>query len=236
MRAPAPGVVLDHLPEAVAVVAGGCCLPGVLTLPPEPSGLVLLAGVAGAARGDECHRAVAESLSRANFGTLRCDLLTEEEARDPALAGDVLALAERLRAAAAWAGAYPATADLAIGYFAAAARVGPEAQAAPAALVAAAAGGPRPRAVVACGGPSVPPGDLPAAVEAPVLLVIGGRDVGALERAHAVLRQLRGVRRLVAIPGAIDPCETPRRRAHVARLAALWFGRHLGAARRPGPA
>jgi putative phosphoribosyl transferase len=227
MRAPAPEFVLDHLPEAVAVPAGGRCLPGVLTLPPEPSGLVLLASAAGAARADECRRAVAESLVRANFGTLRCDLVTEDEARAPARAPELPALAERLRAAAAWARTYPATADLATGYFAA----GPKGAAA--ALVAAAAG-PGPRAVMVCGEPAAAPGDLSAAAMAPVLLVVGGGEIGAVERGRALLGRLGGIGRLVAIPAAMDPCETGRGRAHLARLATLWFGRHLGAARRPG--
>src|SRR5581483_10919175 len=153
----------------------------------------------------------------------------EDEARAPARAPELPALAERLRAAAAWARTYPATADLATGYFAA----GPKGAAA--ALVAAAAG-PGPRAVMVCGEPAAAPGDLSAAAMAPVLLVVGGGEIGAVERGRALLGRLGGIGRLVAIPAAMDPCETGRGRAHLARLATLWFGRHLGAAKvhRPG--
>lgn len=214
--------VADRLPQAVTIDAVQVRLPGILTLPPHPAGIVLFAHGSGSSRFSERNRFVADVLVRANFGTLLFDLLTEAEARDRANVFDILLLAERLRRATAWVGAYPATADLAVGYFGAS-------TGAAAALVAA-AGEPAVRAIVSRGGRPDLAGDFLPRVRAPTLLIVGGADFEVLELNRAALLHLGGVRRLVVVPGATHLFEEAGALENVAGLATFWFGRHLSAA------
>lgn len=223
MRIPRfPDVVLDHLPEAVTISAGEVDLPGILTLPPHPAGVVVFAHGSGSSRLSARNRFVADALVEANFGTLLFDLLTEAEAQDRANVFDIMLLAKRLRAATAWVAAYPATSDLPIGYFGAS-------TGAAAALVAAASAGPRVQAVVSRGGRPDLAGDFLARVQVPTLLIVGEADFTVLELNRTALARLAGVRQLVVVPGATHLFEEPGALDRVAGLAAFWFGRHLGA-------
>jgi putative phosphoribosyl transferase len=225
MRTPTlPETVGDHLPQAVVIEAGQAQLPGILTLPPHPAGVVLFAHGSGSSRFSERNRFVADALVRANFGTLLFDLLTEAEARDRANVFDILLLAERLRGAAGWVARYPATADLAVGYF------GASTGAAAALVAAASAGGPAVRAVVSRGGRPDLAGDFLPLVRAPTLLIVGGADLDVLELNRVALTRLGGIRRLAVVPGATHLFEEPGTLENVAGLATFWFGRHLGAA------
>lgn len=217
-----PEAVLDHLPEPVTIPAGDVDLPGIVTLPPYPAGLVVFAHGSGSSRLSARNRFVADALVEANLGTLLFDLLSEAEARDRANVFDIRLLAERLWAATAWIAAYPATSDLSVGYFGAS-------TGAAAALVAAASAGPRVRAVVSRGGRPDLAGDLLARVKVPTLLIVGEADAAVLELNRAALRHLGGVRQLVVVPGASHLFEEPGALDRVAGLAAFWFGRHLGA-------
>lgn len=227
MRTPTlPETVGDHLPQAVVIEAGQAQLPGILTLPPQPAGVVLFAHGSGSSRFSERNRFVADVLVRANFGTLLFDLLTEAEARDRANVFDILLLAERLRRAAEWVTAYPATADLPIGYF------GASTGAAAALVAAASAGAPTVGAVVSRGGRPDLAGDFLPRVRAATLLIVGGADVEVLELNRIAMARLGGVKRLVVVPGATHLFEEPGTLESAARLATSWFELHLGAAAR----
>lgn len=222
MRVPRlPETVLDHLPEPVSIRAGEVDLPGILTLPPYPTGVIVFAHGSGSSRLSARNRFVADALVEANFGTLLFDLLTEAEARDRANVFDILFLAERLWAATGWVARYPATADLPVGYFGAS-------TGAAAALVAAASAGPRVRAVVSRGGRPDLAGDFLARVKVPTLLIVGEADFTVLDLNRTALSHLGGVRQLVVVPGATHLFEEPGALDRVAGLAAFWFGRHLG--------
>ena len=108
MNAPElPTTVADHLPEPVVLQAGDVRLPGILTLPPHPLGLVVFAHGSGSSRFSARNRLVADALVAANFGTLLFDLLTDREAADRVKVFDIRLLAARLRGATEWAGAVP---------------------------------------------------------------------------------------------------------------------------------
>jgi len=221
MNAPElPTTVADHLPEPVVLQAGDVRLPGILTLPPHPLGLVVFAHGSGSSRFSARNRLVADALVAANFGTLLFDLLTDREAADRVKVFDIRLLAARLRGATEWAGAYPATVDLAIGCFGAS-------TGAAAALVAAADAGPRIRAVVSRGGRPDLAGEFLPQVKAPTLLIVGGADFGVLTLNQAALARLGGIKRLVVVPGATHLFEEPGTLENVAGLAAFWFGRYL---------
>lgn len=195
---------------------------GLLGVPPRAAGLVLFAHGSGSGRLSVRNRFVAGFLRQAGVGTLLFDLLTEIEDRDYEMRFDIALLTRRLLAATGWARAQPALRTLAFGYFGAS-------TGAAAALRAAAVPGNDIRAVVSRGGrPDLAMADLPR-VTAPTLLIVGGRDDQVIElnrRAHAALR---AEKELAIVPGATHLFEEPGALEEVARRAAAWFTRHLGA-------
>jgi putative phosphoribosyl transferase len=218
------GTIADHLAQPIVIPVAGVGLPGTLTLPPNPIGVVVFAHGSGSSRLSPRNRFVADALVSANCGTLLFDLLTEAEAENRANVFDVPLLAARLGEATEWLAARPATADLPVGYFGAS-------TGAAAALVAAAQSGRRAvRAVVSRGGRPDLAGEFLPRVTAPTLLIVGGADIAVLELNRAALVRLGGVRRLEIVPGATHLFEEPGALARVASLAALWFAEHLGSA------
>ncbi|HVY60380.1 MAG TPA: phosphoribosyltransferase, partial [Planctomycetota bacterium] len=84
-------------------------------------------------------------------------------------------------------------------------------------------------AVVSRGGRPDLAGRALGAVRAPTLLIVGGADEDVLELNRAALAALRCEKRLDVVPGATHLFEEPGALEAVARLAAGWFARHLGA-------
>lgn len=212
--------------KQVTIADGDVALPGDLTVPDDPSGLVLFAHGSGSSRRSPRNRAVASSLSEAGFGTLLFDLLTADEERLDERTGElrfgIPLLARRLTTAVDWLdGSAELAGQLPYGLFGAS-------TGAAAALVTAGARPRRVRAVVSRGGRPDLAGPLLADVRAPVLLIVGGADVQVLRLNEAILGDLphgsdlavvHGAGHLFAEPGAID---------QVATLAAGWFTRHVG--------
>ncbi|MCW3024972.1 MAG: hypothetical protein JWM29_404, partial [Solirubrobacterales bacterium] len=94
--------------EQVAIPSGrDVSLPGELSMPQRPRGLVAFAHGSGSSRLSPRNRAVAESLQHAGYATLLFDLLTPTEERDRTNVFDVPLLASRLLAASAWLGERP---------------------------------------------------------------------------------------------------------------------------------
>jgi len=210
--------------RAVRIAAGPASLDGDLSLPKAARGVVLFAHGSGSSRHSSRNRFVAQELRRSGLGTLLMDLLTAEEeeidARTAHLRFDIGLLAERLLAATDWLRADPQTSRLTIGYFGASTGGG-------AALVAAAE---RPKdvgAVVSRGGRPDLAGAALLRVQAPTLLIVGGRDEPVIAMNRIALAQLRCESRLEIVPGATHLFEEPGTLEQVARLAAAWFARHL---------
>ncbi|HKK13912.1 MAG TPA: hypothetical protein VKA14_04555, partial [Gammaproteobacteria bacterium] len=63
----------------VEINAKGVRLPGQLTLPDTPGGVILFAHGSGSSRFSPRNRQVAETLNRAGLATLLFDLLTTDE-------------------------------------------------------------------------------------------------------------------------------------------------------------
>jgi dienelactone hydrolase len=184
----------------------------------------LFAHGSGSSRHSPRNRVVARELQAAGLATLLLDLLTrEEEAVDQDtghIRFDIPLLAERLLAAARWAGVDPATRSLALGYFGAS-------TGAAAALVAAAFEPERAGAVISRGGRPDLAGDGLPLVRAPTLLIVGGRDLTVLDLNRAAMARMRARVRLEIVPGATHLFEEPGALEAVARLARDWFLRHL---------
>ena len=204
--------------------SGPGALEASLGLPASPRGLVVFVHGSGSTRASPRNLFVARRLQHVGFATLLFDLLTPEEAAEDEVSGelrfDVPLLAGRVRAALRWAAATPETRALPTGCFGAS-------TGAAAALVAAALEPARVSAVVSRGGRPdlVDPATL-ARVEAPVLLVVGGRDEDVLWMNRAALAHLRRAQ-LDVVRGATHLFEEPGALEAVVRLAAGWFERHL---------
>ncbi|MBW8317056.1 MAG: dienelactone hydrolase family protein [Hydrogenophaga sp.] len=203
-----------------AVILQGPALPGDLSIPPRAVGLVLFAHGSGSSRLSTRNRWVAQQLQQHGLATLLFDLLTEEESRDRRLVFDIPLLAQRVVHAMRWVEQREELAGLRLGLLGAS-------TGAAAALVAAAQKPQRVAAVVSRGGrPDLALAWLPH-VQAPTLLIVGGRDEEVLELNHQALRLLKGPKRLEVVPGASHLFEEPGTLDSVAALASEWFEQHL---------
>ncbi|HEY7592306.1 MAG TPA: alpha/beta family hydrolase [Actinophytocola sp.] len=199
------------------VVAGH--LPGDLIVPPRPAGMVVFAHGSGSGRRSPRNRSVAATLHEAGFGTVLVDLLDATEAGDRANVFDIDRLASRLRATVALVRDDPRLAGLPIGLFGAS-------TGAAAALRAAAAPDVKVSAVVSRGGRPDLAGDGLAAVDAPTLLIVGGRDEQVLELNVQARERMRCRTELAVVPGASHLFEEPGALGQVAELAVGWFTEH----------
>ena len=207
----------------IAVGSGGKELFGDLEVPPKPGGLVVFAHGTGSSRFSPRNRFVAQVLRDDGFATLLLDLLTESEEqtdlRTREFRFDVGLLADRVLSALDRMREHEAVLGLPVGLFGAS-------TGAAAALIAA-AGDESVRAVVSRGGRPDLAGDALHDVEAPTLMIVGGRDPRILEANRRASRELAVPHRITVIPGATHLFEEPGALEKVADLAANWFGQHL---------
>lgn len=207
----------------VAVGSGGVELLGDLEVPPSARGLVVFAHGTGSSRFSPRNRLVAHVLRNRGFATLLLDLLTQSEEREDLQTRefrfDIGLLADRVLSALDRMREHEAVAGLPVGLFGAS-------TGAAAALVAA-AGDPSVRAVVSRGGRPDLAGDALRDVEAPTLLIVGGRDPRIIEANELAIKQLSAPYQLVVIQGATHLFEEAGALERVAALAAAWFDQHL---------
>jgi len=204
----------------VQIPLGRRKLDGILHVPAGAEAVVVFAHGSGSGRFSPRNQLVARVLQEAGLATLLLDLLEAEEAEDREKVFDIELLAERLRGAADWLSREPQTSAVRLAYFGASTGAG-------AALVAAARQPGVVGAVVSRGGrPDLAWEDLPA-VQAPTLLIVGGRDDLVLQLNEKALRFLRCPKELVVIPGATHLFPEQGALEKVSRLAQEWFSRHL---------
>lgn len=200
--------------RSVTIPCGDVALPGTITLPGQPRGVVMFIHGSGSSRFSPRNRAVADVLVDAGFGTLLFDLITPAETLDIAMLG------RRVVAAIDWAGAEAELSGVPLGL------VGSSSGAA-AALQAAAARPREVRAVVCRGGrPDLAFGAL-GLVRAPTLLIVGERDPEVLRLNRLAAGQLTGVHELVVVPGATHLFAESGTLALAARLTCAWLVQHL---------
>lgn len=215
--------------RALRIDADGTRLDADLVLPARPRGIVIFAHGSGSSRRSPRNLYVASRLHTAGFATLLFDLLAPDEQRADeatrALRFDVPLLASRLLAASR-----ALASDRALpawhGYFGAS-------TGAAAALVAAAEEPDLVAAVVSRGGRPDLAGPALAAVRAPTLLIVGGRDFEVLKLNERALAALTCVKALAVVPGATHLFEEPGTLDDVCDHAAAWFGRHAGRREEP---
>ncbi|MEV0228078.1 alpha/beta family hydrolase [Nonomuraea sp. NPDC050786] len=193
---------------------------GDLVIPDTAQGVVVFAHGSGSSRHSPRNRYVAEALGQAGLGTLLFDLLTPEEESDRANVFDIGLLAERLRESTAWVRRQDAAAGLPVGYFGAS-------TGAAAALWAAAEPDNEIAAIVSRGGRPDLAGPRLAAVRAPTLLIVGGRDPIVVKLNEEAQRHLRAESRITVVPGATHLFEEPGALQAVAEHARDWFSTHF---------
>lgn len=208
----------------VVVPAAKVSLPGTATIPEGAAGIVAFAHGSGSSRHSPRNRYVAEVLHAHGIATLLFDLLTPQEDRAYETRFDIDLLTERLLAALAWLEASAETKNLKIGCFGASTGA--------AAALRAAAQHASVAAVVSRGGrPDLAGAPALAAVRAPTLLIVGGRDEGVIELNQQACALLQCEKKLEIVPGATHLFEEPGALERAAAHAAAWFARHLGNAR-----
>jgi putative phosphoribosyl transferase len=209
--------------EDVEVMAGPARLDGHLTVPEHPLGLVVFVHGSGSSRHSPRNRYVAQVLQDAGLATLLFDLLTPDEERDRAAVFDIQLLAERLARVTAWVRERDECQALPLGFFGASTGAG-------AALWAAADPRVDVAAVVSRGGRPDVAGSRLAAVRAPTLLLVGGRDHVVLQLNEAAAAQLRCEHQVVVVPGATHLFEERGTLEAAARVACDWLVEHLARA------
>jgi putative phosphoribosyl transferase len=210
----------NRVSRGVDIDAGGLELPGILTIPPQATGVVAFAQGSGSSRLRPPDRAVARALNMAGIATLLFYLLTIPEEADQRNIFDIALLTRRLVAATRWLQGQPATAELALGYTGAS-------TGAAAALNAAAELGTEINAIVLRGGRTdLAESRLPE-VAAPTLMIVGGNDREVLEHNRRAQSMLRCPSDLAVVPGATHFFEEPGALNQMTDLAIAWFHRHL---------
>lgn len=206
----------------VQVEVGSVRLSGHLRVPSGATSIVIFVHGSGSSRHSPRNRYVAQVLNEAGLGTLLFDLLTPDEEMDRANVFDIRLLAGRLRDVTAWLRDLPGTDDASLGYFGAS-------TGAAAALWTAAEPDADVGAVVSRGGrPDLAIPRL-AAIRAPTLLIVGGRDVDVLALNREAQAHLRCPNDLTIVPGATHLFEERGALESVAECARAWFDSWLGA-------
>ncbi|MBD3367527.1 MAG: hypothetical protein GF405_05050 [Candidatus Eisenbacteria bacterium] len=208
-------------------------LEGELTVPKEPSGVVLFAHGSRSSRTSPRNREVARELGRRGLATLLFDILTPDEEvadqRTREFRFNMALLAGRLMGVADWVTHDPDIGELDIGLLGAS-------TGAAAALIVAAEAPTLVGAVVSRGGRVELAEGAVEGVLAPTLLLVGEKDEALIEANRSVLDRLPvEEKRLTVVEGAGHLFEEPGALEMVADYAGDWFSRHLsttGAAER----
>lgn len=195
-------------------------LAGHLTLPDHATSIVLFAHGSGSSRFSPRNKWVAELLNNVGIGTLLFDLLTEKESIDRENVFDIELLAARLTNVKKWVLKNPETSNLSIGFFGAS-------TGAAAALVSAADHPDHVEAIVSRGGRPDLANDWLPKVNAPTLLLVGGKDTEVLKLNQAAQMRMRCTTRLTVIPGATHLFEELGTLRTVADMASAWFADYL---------
>jgi putative phosphoribosyl transferase len=218
--------VSGDLESAVRILAAGVILDGDLAVPGHAAGVVVFGHGSGSSRHSPRNRMVAARLQEAGYATLLMDLLTAEEdevdSRTREFRFDIPRLASRLTGAILWLSDRADTADMPIALFGAS-------TGAAAALVAAAEVPDHVQLVISRGGRPDLAGDALRRVQAPSLLIVGGRDLEVLDLNKAAAARLSGPVEIAVVPGATHLFEEPGVLDRVVELAITALRQHLTA-------
>lgn len=208
--------------QLIRIPQGEIGMEGVLVIPRNAKGIVLLAHGSGSGRLSPRNNFVADILNKEGFATLLIDLLTHDEDNNQRTRFDIPLLSLRLEAAVLWLKENEETLELPIGLFGAS-------TGAAAALETAAAFTNLILAVVSRGGRPDLAKRVIGLVEAPTLLIVGGNDHEVVDLNLSAYEELSATKEIQIVPGATHLFEEPGTLEEVARLAKEWFGKYLKA-------
>ena len=210
----------------VQILSTGVRLEGIVSIPEDARGFVLLVHGSGSSRHSPRNQYVAQTLQEGGFATLLFDLLTayeeESDLQNRYLRFDINLLARRTAGVLEWVNLQPYAYGLKKGLFG-------SSTGAAAALMAAAELPDQVDAVVSRGGrPDLAGAALPN-VQAPTLLIAGGNDETVIHLNEQALTNMSpdSQKKLVVVPGASHLFEEAGALEHAARLARDWFQTHL---------
>ena len=210
----------------VQILSMGVLLEGIISIPDDVKGFVVFVHGSGSSRHSPRNQYVAQTLQEGGLATLLFDLLTAEEEeidlRTRQWRFDINLLANRTAGVLEWLGLQPFAYGLKKGLFG-------SSTGAAAALMTAAELPDLVQAVVSRGGrPDLAGRALPK-VEAPTLLIVGGRDEEVINLNEQALSQMQlGMgAKMVVVPGASHLFEEPGALEEAARLSRDWFQTHL---------
>lgn len=216
----------SDLESPVQIPAAGVILDGDLITPADAAGVVVFAHGSGSSRHSPRNRMVAARMQEAGYATLLMDLLTagedEIDSRTRQFRFDIPRLASRLTGAIRWLSDRPDTAEMPVALFGAS-------TGAAASLMAAAEVPDHVQLVISRGGRPDLAGDALPRVQAPTLLIVGGRDLEVLDLNKAAAVQLRAPIEIAVVPGATHLFEERGALDRVVELAVGALRQHLGA-------
>lgn len=208
----------------VLVPLSDVTLEGYLSVPRQSTGIVLFAHGSSSSRYSPRNQYVAEQLYKRGISTLLIDLLTPSEERMETdarhLRFDTDLLSERLSDITKWIEQHEKIGTLPLGLFG-------SATGAAAALTVAALRPDIVQAVVLRGGRPDMAEEFLEQVEAPTLLIAGGKDSGTLQHNRQALERMNDSCCLEVIPEASHLFTEPGTLKRVATLAGGWFDRHF---------
>lgn len=206
--------------ESLMIKVGDVFLEGELTMPENPSGLIIFSHGSGSSRFSPRNRLVSQFLNKNGFGTFLFDLLTQAEDQDYEQRFDIELLSRRLEEVTRYLIKLPALNNIPLGYFGAS-------TGAASALIAASKLQNKIKAVVSRGGrPDMASGYLED-VEAPSLLIVGELDFDVLNLNKLALEEIAGKKSLKIVEGATHLFEEPGTLEQVAELSLDWFIQNL---------
>lgn len=206
--------------DLVSIECAGVRIEGSLVVPQGAKGVVLFAHGSGSSRHSPRNNFVAGELRKSSLGTLLIDLLTPEEDADYSTRFDIKLLTERLITATRWLEQDDRTKGLRIGYFGAS-------TGAAAAIEASVKAGAEVGAIVSRGGRVDLAKDFIPELNAPSLFIVGENDGVVVELNKKCYELLKAEKELAVVQGAGHLFEEPGALERVAKLAAMWFSKHL---------
>lgn len=212
--------------RSVQILSAGVRLEGTISIPDNPTGLVVFVHGSGSNQYSARNQYVAQIFQDGGLATLLFDLLTVAEEtidlRTRYLRFDVDLLARRTAGVLEWLDLQPFAYDLKRGLFGAS-------TGAAAALMAAAELPEKVDAVVSRGGRPDLADEILAKVEAPTLLIVGSDDQTVLDLNQQALAEMNPEigKKLMIVPGASHLFEEPGTLEQAAELARDWFLAHL---------
>lgn len=202
------------------ILVGDVILEGELTMPENPSGLIIFSHGSGSSRFSPRNRLVSQFLNKNGFGTFLFDLLTQEEDQDYERRFDIELLSSRLEEVTRYLIKLPEFKNHPLGYFGAS-------TGAASALIAASKLQNKINAVVSRGGrPDMASGFLQD-VKAPTLLIVGELDFDVLTLNQQAFEEIAGTKSLKIVEGATHLFEEQGTMAQVAELSLDWFIQNL---------